>query len=150
MALRSRILSGDAKLEAAAVSNPAHIKRGAAGEHVAKIHKALKQLDSAVIDKDELRAKKFGPSTEEAVLNYKKKRKIINRAYQSDVDPIVGIMTMAALDKELVKVEASEVEAAVLGALATALGYNPRDKLLLTSDSTLRRTMSIMKERTEK
>jgi hypothetical protein len=84
MALRSRILSADAKLEAAAVSNQAHIKRGAVGEHVAKIHKALKQLDGAVIDKDELQAKKFGPSTEEAVRNYKKKRKIINRAYQSE------------------------------------------------------------------
>jgi hypothetical protein len=100
MALRSNLFRGDAKLEAAAVSHAAHIVPNAAGEHVRKIQHAL-------IDASELEAKRYGPSTAKAVLAYKTRRNIVNRSYQSQADNIVGIMTMAALDKEIS--EAGEV-----------------------------------------
>jgi hypothetical protein len=97
MALQSKFFRGDPKLEAAAVSDPAHIAPGATGEHVRKIQLALIQLDGAVIDSDG----KYGPATAAAVLAYKQKRNIINRTYQSQADNIVGKMTMTALDNEM-------------------------------------------------
>jgi hypothetical protein len=44
MPLRSKLFQGNAKLEAAAVSNPAHIKPRASGADVAKIQLALIQI----------------------------------------------------------------------------------------------------------
>lgn len=104
MALQSQLFRGDPKLEAASVSDPAHITQGAAGEHVRKIQTALIQLDGATIDPDS----KFGPATANAVLAYKKKRNIINRAYQSQADSIVGKMTIDRLDKEMLAVEQTD------------------------------------------
>jgi hypothetical protein len=101
MALRANLFRGDPKLEAAAVSNAAHIVPNAVGEHVRKIQHALIALDDALIDQSDLEAQRYGPSTAKAVLAYKTKRDIVNRSYQSQADNIVGIMTMAALDKEL-------------------------------------------------
>jgi hypothetical protein len=49
--------------------------------------------------------KKYGPSTARAVLTFKRARNIINRSYQTQADDIVGKMTIAELDKELVKLE---------------------------------------------
>jgi peptidoglycan hydrolase-like protein with peptidoglycan-binding domain len=105
MSLQSKLFSGDPKLEAAAVSNPAHIVPGAVGEHVGKIQQALMALDQAVIDAGERAAKQYGSSTANAVLSYKRKRNIINLSYQTQADNIVGIMTMAALDKEMLQRE---------------------------------------------
>jgi len=101
MALRSTLFRGDPKLEAAAVSDPAHIVPGAKGEHVRKIQLALIQLDGATIGADG----SYGPSTAAAVLNYKRKRNVINRAYQTNADNIVGKMTMASLDSEMLEQE---------------------------------------------
>jgi peptidoglycan hydrolase-like protein with peptidoglycan-binding domain len=97
MSLRSKLFGGDPKLEAAAVSDPAHITIGAKGEHVRKIQLALTLLDDANIDLDGA----YGPETAAAVLDYKKKRNIINRSYQTQADDIVGKMTMASLDREM-------------------------------------------------
>ena len=97
MSLQSKLFRGDPKLEAAAVSNPAHILSGAIGPHVAKIQKALNILDGANLSEDGV----YGPATAAAVLRYKRKRDIINRSYQTQADDIVGIMTMAALDREM-------------------------------------------------
>jgi peptidoglycan hydrolase-like protein with peptidoglycan-binding domain len=94
MALRSRLFQGDPKLEAAAVSNSAHIAPGAAGDHVRKIQYAVAKLDEVPVDQDGF----YGPKTAAAVLNFKKARDIINRSYQSQADNIVGIMTIKALD----------------------------------------------------
>lgn len=105
MSLRSQLFFGDPKLEAAAVSDPDHILPGAVGEHVSKIQQALMSLDGAIIDSAELGTKRYGPSTTNAVLSYKKKRNIINQSYQTQADNIVGKMTMAALDKELLRKE---------------------------------------------
>src|SRR3954463_9380189 len=72
MALQSQLFRNDPKLEAAAVSDPAHIVPGARGEHVRKIQLALIQLDRAAIAADGV----YGPATAAAVLAYKKKRNI--------------------------------------------------------------------------
>jgi hypothetical protein len=105
MSLKSQLFRGDPKLEAAAVSHPAHIVPGAVGEHVAKIQQALMALDGGVIDRGELTAKRYGPSTANVVLSYKNKRSIINRSYQAKADNIVGIMTISALDNEMLQRE---------------------------------------------
>jgi hypothetical protein len=103
MALKSRYFAGDAKLEAAAVSDPAHVAQGAQGLHVGKIQYALIAVDKASIAADELGAMIYGSSTAAAVLAFKTKRKIINFAYQTKADSIVGKMTVAALDAEVAK-----------------------------------------------
>jgi peptidoglycan hydrolase-like protein with peptidoglycan-binding domain len=109
MPLRSRLFKNDPALEACAVSDPAHVKLGAVGDHVAKIQAVLEDADGLQIDPGEREAKRYGPSTAAAVLAYKKKRSIINRAYQSQPDDIVGKMTVAAMDEELFKKEVRPV-----------------------------------------
>jgi hypothetical protein len=47
----------------------------------------------------------FGPATARAVLAYKAKRNIVNRAYQAQPDSIVGKMTMARLDQGMIEWE---------------------------------------------
>jgi hypothetical protein len=106
MGLKSKLFRGDSKLEAAAISDPAHILHGATGPHVGKIQRALIVLDGATID-DELRKTVYGNATCTAVLAYKRKRSIINRSYQNTADNIVGKMTMARLDDEMVRWEMS-------------------------------------------
>lgn len=97
MPLRSFLFQGDPKLEAAAFSDPAHIAPGQKGEHVAKIQMALNLLDNARLTVDSI----YGPKTADAVQTYKSRRSIVNHAYQSSADNIVGRMTIAALDQEL-------------------------------------------------
>lgn len=101
MALRSQFFHGDPRLEAAAVSDSAHIVSGATGNHVRKIQQALIELDGAKIAIDG----KFGPATASAVLAFKRKRGIINRTYQTSPDDIVGKITIAALDAEMLAKE---------------------------------------------
>lgn len=105
MALQSRLFAGDPKLEAAALSDPAHILPGSRGPHVGKIQIALNRLDNAKIAAPELEATLYGKSTTDAVLGFKKKRSIINFSYQSSADNIVGKMTMATLDREVALAE---------------------------------------------
>ncbi|WP_020470879.1 hypothetical protein [Zavarzinella formosa] len=101
MSLLSQLFRGDPKLEAAAVSDPAHITPGASGAHVRKIQQALVFVDGAKLTPDGA----YGAATAAAVLAYKQKRKIINRAYQTSADDIVGKMTMTALDLEVFAAE---------------------------------------------
>ena len=107
MALQSQLFSGDAKLQAAAVSDPAHITPGSIGEHVRRIQLALDQLDRANLLPDGI----YGSRTAAAVLAYKQRRGIVNRAYETTADNIVGKMTIAALDREML---AQESEPSVL------------------------------------
>lgn len=100
MGLKSDLFRGDPKLEACLLYDQAHIMHGAVGNHVGKIQKALMQLDGAAIDSGESASQRYGQSTAAAVLGFKRKRKIINFSYQTDVDDIVGKMTIAALDDE--------------------------------------------------
>jgi hypothetical protein len=105
MGLQSKFFRGFRELEAAAVSDPAHIVPGATGNHVALIQQALIALDEADITRAELSAKRYGPSSAFAVLPYKQRRQIINRSYQNQADNIIGKMTIAALDREMMKME---------------------------------------------
>jgi hypothetical protein len=101
MPLKSHLFRDDKALEACRTRDSAHVTIGAAGMHVAKIQAALLDLDGASIDAAEVSARRYGPSTAAAVLSYKRKRNIINRAYQTQADDIVGTMTIAAMDTEL-------------------------------------------------
>jgi hypothetical protein len=101
MALQSKLYRGDPRLEACLIHDHAHVTPGAAGEHVWKIQTALILLDDLPIDRRELAAKTYGPSTAAAVLAFKRKRNIVNRSYQTQADNIVGKMTIAALDEEI-------------------------------------------------
>jgi hypothetical protein len=103
MGLQSKLFKGDRALEACLIDHSAHIKEGATGEHVSKIHTALFALDGLSVSADELRTYHFGKSTVAAVLAFKTKRNIINYAYERQVDNIVGKMTIAALDEEMLR-----------------------------------------------
>jgi peptidoglycan hydrolase-like protein with peptidoglycan-binding domain len=103
MPLISHLFRGDKALDACLVQDAAHVTLGARGVHVAKIQAALTDLDGAIINAAELSSKHYGPSTAAAVLSFKQKRQIVNRAYQTQPDNIVGKMTIAAMDAELVK-----------------------------------------------
>ncbi len=99
MALQSTLFRGDAKLDAALVSDPAHIVQGSRGPHVTKIQQALILVDGASIAADGA----YGPATASAVSAFKKKRSILNA--QGQIDNIVGKKTIAALDRELIEKE---------------------------------------------
>jgi len=109
MPLQSQLFKDDPALQKCLVSDPAHVTPGTVGAHVSKIQQALELLDGALIDPAEHAAKKYGPSTAAAVLTFKKKRDIVNRSYQTQADNIVGKMTIAALDNEMLKQEQSFV-----------------------------------------
>jgi peptidoglycan hydrolase-like protein with peptidoglycan-binding domain len=97
MALQSQLFKGDPKLEAAAASHPGHIVPGARGSHVVKIQQALNEILSLSLVLDGI----YGQGTAAAVLQYKRGRNIVNTTYQTEADNIVGIMTMAALDADM-------------------------------------------------
>lgn len=101
MALQSQLFSGDSKLEAAAVSDPAHILPGAHGPHVAKIQQALIKIDGAAIAPDSV----YGPATAAAVRAFKQKRNLLNS--QGQIDDITGKKTVAAMDEAMLAVERS-------------------------------------------
>src|SRR6476661_5320362 len=107
MALQSKLFRGDTKLEAAAVSDPAHILPGARGPHVGKIQQALIQLDGADITIDSA----YGPATAAAVGAFKQQRGILN--FQGKIDNIVGKKTIAALDSEMLLQEKGDGGASV-------------------------------------
>jgi peptidoglycan hydrolase-like protein with peptidoglycan-binding domain len=116
MALQSQLFRGDSKLEAAAVSDPAHILQGASGPHVGKIQAALIQLDGAKIAQDG----SYGPGTSTAVGAFKRKRQILN--FEGKIDNIVGKKTMAALDAGMLAIEKGQTGGGVQ--LGFALGGN--------------------------
>jgi peptidoglycan hydrolase-like protein with peptidoglycan-binding domain len=99
--LVSTLLSGNERLGKCATLNPSHVTEGENGPHVKLIQLALMITDNADIARAELEASSYGPSTKAAVLAFKTQRSIINFSYQSKPDPIVGIMTIRALDAEV-------------------------------------------------
>jgi hypothetical protein len=105
MPLRSLMLKDDAALQKCLVSDSAHVIPGAAGPHVSKIQKVLMLADRARIAENELRARAYGTTSANAVLAYKRARGIINRAYQTVPDNIVGKMTIKRLDKDMLDLE---------------------------------------------
>jgi hypothetical protein len=105
MGLTSNLLKGDAKLEACAVSDPAHVYQGQSGAHVGKIQEALKQTDGAVVNASELASQTYGPSTANAVLKFKQNPKRNIKTFRGQFDNIVGKKTIAALDTEMFVIE---------------------------------------------
>lgn len=103
--LKSHLFADSPELAAAAVQDSRHVTPGASGRHVGKIQAAVEILDDADIEQSEWLAMRYGPSTADAVLRYKQRRNIINRQYQTQADNIVGKMTVAAMDSELLAAE---------------------------------------------
>jgi hypothetical protein len=108
MAFSSNLFAGDQKLEACQVDDAAHLTLDARGDHVAKVQMALFAIDWLKIDPAELRSRTYGRSTAKAVLAFKTKRRIINRAYETRPDDIVGKMTIARLDQEMTQWEQTQ------------------------------------------
>ena len=105
MPLKSDLLKGSQQLQACLVDHAAHVVPGSTGPHVRLIQLALICIDKLDISEAEYEAKRYGPSTAVAVLAYKKKRRIINKSYESTEDNIVGKMTVASFDNELFALE---------------------------------------------
>lgn len=108
MALASRLFAGDPRLEACLVDHAAHVVEGDQGDHVGKIQYAVMVLDGGTINNREMEQMRYGPDTARLVKAYKTQRRIINFSYQQTADDIVGKMTIAALDKEMVVFEVLE------------------------------------------
>ena len=107
MTLRSLLFRDDQDLNACAIHDASHVTPGSSGDHVAKIQLALRELDAASIDRSELSARHYGSSTAKAVLAYKTKRNIINHSYETAPDNIVGKMTIASLDQDMLAKDGS-------------------------------------------
>src|SRR6266480_710485 len=101
MPLVSRWFRDNARLQKCLISDPAHVVTGDSGDHVTLIQNALQVLEGAEISPEDLTNRIYGKSTAAAVLDFKKKRGIINFAYQTAPDNIVGKMTIQALDQEI-------------------------------------------------
>jgi peptidoglycan hydrolase-like protein with peptidoglycan-binding domain len=95
------LFRGFPALDACLVDDQAHVKLGARGEHVRRIQRALVMMGDKTIPTTEYAAGLYGPLTAAAVLSYKQRRSIINRSYQTQPDDIVGKMTIAALDLDV-------------------------------------------------
>lgn len=109
MTLGSNLFKDNPRLAKCEISDPAHVVPGDTGEHVRLIQIALKEIDGVEIEETEVKACRYGTSTANAVLAYKNKRNIVNRAYQSKADNIVGKMTIASLDKDMLSLQVTPV-----------------------------------------
>lgn len=114
MPLVSLLLRDEPRLQACLVADAAHVVPGATGRHVSLIHKVLLVLEKATISAAELRSGLYGPTTTAAVLAYKRKRGIVNRAYQATADNIVGKMTIAKMDNEVLLLDLRAVPGRVV------------------------------------
>jgi DNA-binding NarL/FixJ family response regulator len=108
MALKSKLFRANQRLQECLIKNGAHVTTGSRGVHVALIQYAVLRLASGEIDGAEINGQIYGRTTAAVVLAYKTERKIINTAYQTAPDGIVGKMTIAALDREMVLSESRE------------------------------------------
>lgn len=105
MPLRSQLFRNDTRLQGCLVGDRSHVTPGSVGDYVHRIQVSLIQIDQAQIDRAELAEKRYGASTAAAVLRFKQDRNIVNRAYQTQADNIVGKMTIATLDNEMQNLE---------------------------------------------
>jgi hypothetical protein len=105
MPLQSMWFRQNQRLNQCHLSDPAHVKVGDKGDHVALIQDAVCMLDGARISMDEQGRQFYGNSTASAVLQFKTKRKIVNFSYQKTADNIVGRLTIGWLDREMLAYE---------------------------------------------
>jgi hypothetical protein len=115
MPLTSELFKNNKQLQKCLISDPDHIvaneppiRRGVndKGEHVALIHKALRQVMPNVSFGLEEATETYGPKTAEVVRQFKAMQDppILNKSLQQKVpDNIVGKLTIAALDREVQK-----------------------------------------------
>ena len=125
MPLVSLLLKDEPRLQACLVADTAHVVPGATGRHVGLIQKVLLVLEKAQISAAELRSGTYGPTTTAAVLAYKRKRNIVNRARQTTADNIVGKMTIAKMDEEILLLDLRAVPSRVV---CTGGGQAPPDR----------------------
>ena len=104
MVLKSRLFRADPKLEAAATVDSGHVLQGASGPHVAKLQQALNLVAQSHLIADG----RYGPRTAAAVADFKRRRAPPILNYKGEIDDIVGVKTMAALDAALVALEPEE------------------------------------------
>ncbi len=116
--LQSRLFREDKHLQATLIDDRAHVTPGSRGAHVQRIQRALIYLGERSISGIEYTQATYGTSTAAAVLRYKTARRIINRAYQTQPDNIVGKMTIGQLDGEMLRFEAMPTRALPGGGLA--------------------------------
>lgn len=109
MPLNSSLFRNDPKLQACLTLDSAHVVQGATGPHVTRIQKALEIVFDAEIDHGDISGQRYGKSTADWVLAYKKDRWIVNTAYQQDPDNIVGKKTIRQLDDELLEIDKAKV-----------------------------------------
>jgi hypothetical protein len=109
--LVSRLFRNSDALQQCAVLDQAHLTPGSSGDAVALVQRALVVIEQADISETEISAKYYGDTTAREVLKYKTKRKIINPSYQTTPDNIVGKMTIASLDQDMVRREVAGVMA---------------------------------------
>jgi hypothetical protein len=118
--LKSKQFAGNHRLSACLASHQAHVTPGSTGIYVNKIQEAVILLDNARIDPNEILRSHYGRSTADVVLAYKTKRNIVNQSYQSHADNIVGKMTIASLDEEMLNYERRD-----RGGLAGWMAFTP-------------------------
>jgi len=105
MSLASEMFRDDRRLQECLLHDRAHLTEGTVGPFVNKVQDALFVIDGLRCVPEERRMQRYGPTTAAAVQSFKKRRRIINRSYQTQADDIVGKMTIDALDKALVEKE---------------------------------------------
>jgi hypothetical protein len=120
--LKSRLLSPSDRLQKCEVQDAAHVTRGDVGDHVKRIQLALVRIDNAKIADAEMNASRYGETTAAAVLKYKTARNIVNKTYQKTADDIVGKMTIARLDEDIVALERGLSDEFFAAALRPAIG----------------------------
>ena len=105
MALFSALFRHVKELETCQTNDAGHLTPGSRGFHVRLVQTALCRLGFKLITGQEYIDGVYGPTTAAEVLRYKTSRSIINHAYQSKPDNIVGKMTITRLDGEMVILE---------------------------------------------
>jgi hypothetical protein len=114
MPLASNLFQANQRLQECLIKDSAHVTSGSRGVHVALIQYAVLRLEGGQIDGRDIIAQLYGPTTAAAVLAYKTRRRIINTAYQTSADNIVGRLTIAALDREMRLVDLKDLSRNIL------------------------------------
>lgn len=129
MSLASEMFRDDRRLQECLLHDRAHLTEGTVGPFVNKVQDALFVIDGLRCVPEERRMQRYGPTTAAAVHSFKKRRRIINRSYQTQADDIVGKMTIDALDKALVEKERQcRPVVHVAGARAMTVAAAPSDR----------------------
>lgn len=106
--LASEIFRNNARLQRCLVDDAAHVTRGTQGDFVTLIQYAVLTLQGGTIPGAEMSGRLYGPATARLVHAYKVRKRIINTAYQTTPDEVVGKMTIRSLDNDMLEAEREE------------------------------------------